>query len=110
MSLQKIKQVADALTGIENLEVGHYEYFGDSDTYCVWAEDREYSSVEGDNYKLEQAIQGSIDLFTKEEFSPFFDAIQNALKSARISFYLNSTQYEDETQFIHYEWIWSVGA
>lgn len=111
MSLLVIKAVADALTGIEGLEVGHYEYYGPSkDCYCVWSEDSEQSSVEGDNYKVNQAIQGTIDLFTKEEFSPFFDAIQDALKAARISFYFNSFQYEDETQLLHYEWIWSVGT
>lgn len=108
MSLQKVKQVRDALTAIPGLEVGHFEYYGESDTYCVWSEDSEQSSVEGDNYKLEQAIEGTIDLYTKEEFSPFFDAIQDALRAAMISFSLNSVQYEDETQLIHYEWIWSV--
>lgn len=108
MSLQKIKIVRDALTGIEGLEVGHFEYYGNNDTYCVYAEDTEGDSVEGDNYKLEQALQGTIDLFTKEEFSPFFDAIQEALKNARISFYLNSVQYEDDTQLIHYEWVFNV--
>ena len=108
MSMQKVKQVRDALVSIEGLKVGHFEYFGGADTYAVWGEDKEQSSVEGDNYKLEQAIQGTIDLYTKEEYSPFFDAIQNALKTAKISFYLNSTQYEDATELIHYEWVWSV--
>lgn len=109
MSLQNnIKQIADVLTGITGLEVGHYEYLGDSDSYCVWAEDAEYSSVEADNYKNEQAVQGTIDYFTKTEFDSMVDSIQSALKTAKISFYLNSTQYEDETQLIHYEWVWTV--
>ena len=109
MSLQtKLKTVKDALTGISGLPVGHYEYAGDEIPYCVWAEDTESSSVEGDNQKVEQGIQGSIDLFTKQEFDPFVDLIQSALNTARIAFYLNSVQYEDETQFIHYEWIFDV--
>lgn len=108
MSLSRIKEIADALSTIEGLPVKHYEYYGTAERYCVWAEDSEYSSVEGDDYKLEQAIQGTIDLYTKEEFDPYAEQIQNVLKSAKISFYLNSTQYEDETEFIHYEWVWTI--
>ena len=26
----------------------------------------------------------------------------------KISFYLNSVQYEDETGFIHFEWVWTI--
>lgn len=108
MSLSKIRKIGDALGTIENLSVGHYDYFGTEIPYCVWAEDAENSSVEGDDYKLEQAIQGTIDLFTKTEYDPYADAIQDTLKAQKISFYLNSVQYEDETGFIHYEWVWAI--
>ena len=104
----KIEQIKAVLTGISDLPVGHYDYAGEAETYCVWAEDSEPGSVEGDNFKLEQTIQGTIDLFTKTEYSPFVDAIQTALKAAKISFYLNLVQYEDETELIHYEWVWNV--
>lgn len=109
MSMQtKLKKIKDVLTAINGLEVGHYEYSGDSETYCVWAEDMESSAVSGDNWKNEQAIQGTIDLYTKTEFDPLVDSIQSALNAARISFYLNSVEYEDETELIHYEWVWDV--
>ena len=108
MSFWKIKKIGDILGTIEDLPVGHYEYFGNEDRYAVWAEDREQSSVEGDNYKTGQAIQGTIDLFTKQDMDPTVDQIQKALKAEKISFYLNSTQYEDETGFIHFEWVWSI--
>lgn len=109
MSMQtKLEQVKNALAGISGLEGGHYEYHGTSDTYCVWAEDMEQSATSADNYKREQAVQGTIDLYTKKEFDPFVDSIQDALNDARISFYLNSVQYEDETELIHYEWVFAV--
>lgn len=109
MSMQaKLMTIADTLGTIQGLKVSHYDYFGTAETYCVWAEDQEQASVEGDNYKLEQAIQGTIDLYTKTEFDTFVDSIQAALKAAKISFYLNSVQYEQETDFIHYEWVFSV--
>ena len=98
----------DALGGITGLPVAHYEYYGNETTYCVWAEEREQSSVQGDNFKTNQAIQGTIDLYTKEEFSPYFDAIQNALIVNKISFYFNSTQFEEDTGLIHHEWVFGV--
>ena len=36
------------------------------------------------------------------------DKIQAALTAACILFYLNSVQYEDDTELIHYEWVWEV--
>ena len=109
MSIQiKLMKIADALGGITGLKVGHYEYYGNDYPYCVWAESCEQSSSEGDNFKNEQAVQGTIDFFTKTEFDTFVDDIQNALKTARISFYLNSVQYEEDTGFIHYEWVFGV--
>lgn len=105
--LLKLDQVRNALLSVmEN--VGHYEALNQTDKYIVWAEDSEGSSVEGDNHKLEQSIQGTIDYYTKSEDDSNVEGIQAALKAARISFYLSSTQYEDETQFIHYEWVFEV--
>lgn len=78
------------------------------DKYIVWAEDSEGSSVEGDDQKINQSIQGTIDYYTKQDMDENVDKIQTALTAARISFYLNSVQYEDETEYIHYEWVWEV--
>lgn len=105
--LSQLEKVKDALlTVTEN--VWHYEALTKADQYIVWAEDKEGSSVEGDNYKLEQSIQGTIDYYTKNEDDANVEAIQTALKAARIAFYLNSAQFEDETQYIHHEWVFEV--
>lgn len=88
--------------------VSHYEAFKKTDKYIVWAEESEGSSVEGDDHKINQSIQGTIDYFTKEDMDPKIDEIQAALNGACISFSLNSVQYEDETGYIHYEWVWEV--
>lgn len=105
--LSQLEKVKDALLTVTD-NVGHYEALTKTDQYIVWAEDKEGSSVEGDNYKLEQSIQGTIDYYTKNEDDPNVEAIQTALKAARIAFYLNSVQYEDETQYIHHEWVFEV--
>ena len=104
----KIKIIRDALLKVSD-NVGHYEAVEKTDQYIVWAEDSEGSSVEGDDRKENQSIQGTIDYFTRTEFDPMVDDIQEALIDAEISFYLNSVQYEDETKYTHYEWVWEVG-
>lgn len=108
MTFQQKLQTIQALVSGLDIPSGHYEYLGGETPYCVWAEDSEYSSVEGDNFKLEQAIQGTIDLYTKEEYDVRVDSIQSALKARRISFYLNSVEYEEETELIHYEWVFTI--
>ncbi|WP_349667046.1 hypothetical protein [Lacrimispora sp.] len=105
--LSQLEKVKDALLTVTD-NVWHYEALTKTDQYIVWAEDKEGSSLEGDNYKLEQSIQGTIDYYTKNEDDVNVEAIQTALKAARIAFYLNSVQYEDETQYIHHEWVFEV--
>lgn len=104
----KIKIIRDTLLKVSG-NVHHYECKDKGDQYIVWAEDSEGSSVEGDNRKENQSIQGTIDYFTRTEFDPIVDDIQEALIDAEISFQLNSVQYEEETKYIHYEWVWEVG-
>lgn len=78
------------------------------DKYIVWAEDGQGDSEWADGKMVNQAIQGTVDYYTKSESDANFDAIQNALNDAGISFRLNSIQYEDSTGFIHFEWLWEV--
>lgn len=107
----KIKIIPEILLEITE-NVGHYDVIHKTDKYIVWAEDSEGSSLEADNYKAEQSIQGTIDYFTKQEYDENVDKIQAALVANRISFYLNSVQYESPDEgyagYIHYEWVWEV--
>lgn len=105
--LSKIKQIRDALLTITD-NVYHYEAMDRPDRYIVYAEESEGSSQESDNKKTEQSIQGTIDYFTKTEWDEFSDQIQTVLADAKISFYLNSVQFEEETGYTHYEWVWEV--
>lgn len=104
----RLLDISTALVSIPGLSVGHYKNFKQDGDYCVWAEDMEPDRVSADNRKQIQNLQGTIDFFTRTEFNPLIDDIQNALNDARISFFLNSVQYEDETGFIHYEWVFEV--
>lgn len=104
-NLMKIPKLLKTVTE----DVNHYETMNKSDKYIVWSEDAEGDSVEGDNAKINQSIQGTIDYYTKEDMDENVDKIQAALIGACISFYLNSVQYEDKTGYIHYEWVFEVG-
>ena len=107
----KLKIVPELLCQVTD-NVSHYHEMKQTDKYIVWAEDSEGSSVEGDDHKINQSIQGTIDYFTMEEFDSNVDKIQDLLKSACISFYLNSVQYESRDEsgagYIHYEWVFEV--
>lgn len=73
-------------------------------SYIVWAEDGEEDSFEAEDRKGEQQLHGTIDYYAFFEFDEKVDMIQEALNDAGIGFRLNSVQYEDETNLIHFEW------
>lgn len=99
----KLKKIRDILTPL-NVNCYHYIAVDKKEDYIVWEEEGEDTSLELDNYKIEQSITGKIDFFTKTEYNSIVDDIQNALRINSISFRLNSVQFEEQTSFIHYEW------
>lgn len=108
-SQTKIMKVEQALTSIEGLRVSHYLRPQLQPPFCVWQEDGEASSLQGDNHKGEQAISGTVDYFTQTEYDPMIDTIQDVLNATEgLGWSMSSVQYEDETDLIHYEWNWSV--
>lgn len=79
-----------------------------SDRYFVWQEDSRNDLVVGDRH-AEKAVEGTTDLYTKQEFDPWADEFEAALDAdSCIAWRLNSYQYEEETGFHHYEWVWQV--
>lgn len=78
-----------------------------SDRYFVWQEDGS-NDLSGDNGHSETAVTGTTDLYTKQEFDPWADALGESLSSYGISWTLDNVQYEEDTGFYHYEWLWEV--
>lgn len=79
-----------------------------SERYFVWQEDGTEDCIL-DGKHAEKAVTGSTDLFTKQEFDPWKDQMEEAFDNAPdILWRLNSIQFEEETGFWHYEWIWTV--
>ena len=87
-------------------QVGHSQRLS-SDRYFVWQEDGAHDFQAG-NKHLEKAVTGTTDLYTKLEFDPWKEAFEASLDEQEIWWYLNSVQYEEETGFTHYEWVWEV--
>ena len=78
-----------------------------SDRYFVWGENGA-DDLEASNIHAEKAVTGYTDLYTKIEFDPWKDQIEESFDKHGIFWSLNSVQYEEETGFTHYEWYWSV--
>lgn len=78
-----------------------------SERYFVWQEDGA-NDLAGDNGHGERAVTGTTDLYTKQELDPWADALGESLSAYGIAWALNSVQYEADTGFTHYEWVWEV--
>lgn len=109
MSLQsKLQPIGEMYAAILTPSY-HYWRFVNTAPYLIWAEDGEADAVQTNNHKGEQAISGTTDYFTKDEFDANVDLIQDAMNELDGMFWaLNSVQHEDETGLIHYEWRWEV--
>lgn len=75
--------------------------------YIVWMEDGA-NDFEAENVHEEFVMTGTIDLYTRDDKDPLMDSIPQALNGIPCVWTLNSVQYEEETELIHYEWTFEV--
>lgn len=113
MSLQnKLERIGTALVDGVGDNVFHYWRPNMTAPFCVWAEDGETTSLDADNQKAEQTIGGYVDYYTKTEYDPQLDTVQEVLSGLAavmpFGWRLESVQYEEDTNLIHYQWTWSV--
>lgn len=99
----KLQRVKVALTSISK-NVYHYRRPANIENAIIWQEDAEDGIFHAGNHLAEQRVHGTIDYFTKKEFDETVDDIQTILDKCFLGWSLNSVQYEDETNLIHYEW------
>ena len=100
------------LTNLRTLEIPLAEYAWDvrpSEDYLVIAIDGEAASLQADGQKINQAPQGTIDLFSSSNDRTKMLAVQSVLNLLDgCAWYLNSVQYEDDTRLLHWEWVFSL--
>lgn len=114
---QKLERIADALvTGLTHdgelvCNVYHYWRPQMQAPFVVWGEDGEVNySLDADDRKAEQAVAGYVDYYTKTEFDPVIDTIQeilNGMTGFPFQWRLAIVLFEEETNLIHYQWEWS---
>lgn len=104
-----ISPVGEALVSALGSNVYHYWRPRLIPPYCVWAEDGE-DAFYSENKKTEQGITGYVDYYTLTEYDPAVDSIQQALNSigGAFAWRLDSVQYEEDTNLIHHQWVWSA--
>lgn len=72
--------------------------------YGVWADDGA-NDLYADDVHAEHALEGTIDYFTRDASGAPKTAIE-AVLNGEVAYYLNSIQYENDTGYIHYEWVY----
>lgn len=78
--------------------------------YYVWTEISQGKALYAGNRMCGQPFQVSVDLYTKDEYSPTFQKTQRAFSLKGIRFRYNTPQYEEDTGYIHHEWIVEVDS
>lgn len=98
-------KIIEAHTAVTDA-VSHYKRLK-SDRYFVWAEEARKDLLAADTH-AERVWRGTTDLYTKQEGDPWAAALEESFDGKGIAWSLNSVQYEDDTGFIHTEWVWEV--
>lgn len=73
----------------------------------VYAEDNE-KALCANNSHAERVLQGTIDLFTRDDSGAPKRNVEAALDRYNIMYRFELVQYERDTGFIHYEWIFEI--
>lgn len=108
ISITQLTAIRDALVPLTD-RVYHYWRPKMAAPYIIWAELSEGQPFYANNKKAESFWHGTVDLYTKEEFDPLFDQIQEALQGVEgLTYTLTDVQYEDDTGLIHHTWEWSL--
>ena len=103
------EELIDRLTALE-LPIAEEAWDVRPDTdYLVIGLDAEANSLQADGHKVNQAPQGTVDLFSKTNDRENMMAVQNVLDGLDgCAWYFNSKQYEDDTRLIHWEWVFTL--
>lgn len=101
--MQRVKDALDS-TGYAFAHFGWSKQ--PSGDYGVYAEDGA-RDFEANGRHEEKGLTGTIDYFTRDDSGTPKTVIENAINGL-FPWYLNSIQYENDTGFIHYEWVFSL--
>ena len=107
MTRAALKQALDST----NLPFAHFGWAKNAAElradHGVYAEDDELALF-ANNGHGERVEQGTIDYYTRDDSGTPKTTIEDALDSYGVPYYLSSIQFEDDTGFVHYEWVYEV--
>lgn len=90
------------------MRFAHYAWSHAPDgDYGVYSEEGA-SQLRANNQTVNQSLRGTVDYFTRDDSGMPRSIIENALNGLQMAWYLNSIQYEEDTGYIHYEWVFEV--
>lgn len=94
--------LVDALLSVTDAVGEYYSADKCKDQYIVWQPEGEGSEVAGDNQKKQHSMRYSVDIYSKRPAPDLLKKLESAFNAARISFVLNSIEYDSEKQIIDY--------
>lgn len=97
-------------TALDNtgLKFAHFGWSrAPSGDYGVYAEDSANDLIANGKH-AEKVLQGTVDYFTRDDSGTPKRTVEAALDSIPIAWFLSSIQFEEDTGFIHYEWVFEV--
>ena len=102
-----MSELETALTAT-GLKFAHFGWSkAPSGDYGVFAEDGSNDLIAG-NVHTERIIEGTVDYFTRDAALACKALIEAALNGCGCAWYLNSIQFEDDTGYIHLEWVFQT--
>ena len=107
MPMTEIKTALDA-TGLPFAHFAWQKNAVEARTdHGVYAEDDELA-LYANNGQVERILQGTIDYYTRDDTGGPKATIETQLDAAGIMYRIESIEFEQDTGFIHYEWIFEV--
>lgn len=73
-------------------------------SYLVFGEDGG-NDLNADDHHAERAVEGTVDLFTRDNTGREIARVEQALEESGDAWYYASTQYETDTGLLHHEWV-----
>lgn len=107
-----LKTMRDAIAALnlDGVTIRHYWRAALKPPFLIWSETGDNDSQWGDNHLVYRNIAGTLDYFTKTEFDTAVDDIEAMFDALGCSWSLSDVLYEEDTNLIHYSWVWNMGA
>lgn len=103
-----LKDVRNIFKPVLPGKVFHYFASGQTGNYITWSEESKNDLINADDVVTDKKWQGTVDVFTKDEYDSITDQLETAMTKGNLYWKLNSTQYEKDTGYIHYEYVWEA--